>query len=131
MTIMASRSTLTQLAYMRFRRTNNGGCSFCAVHAEPTGQLVRTYGQMMILRNRFPYARWDGWAVGEHLMVVPVRHVTTLHELTAEETDDFVRLIGEYDAAGYSFYHRSHGNASKSMPHTHGHLIRPRRPSES
>ena len=123
---MLSRSIRNELAYVSYRRHQSGGCGFCDAYTDWSDQLVRTYKSMMILRNKFPYARWDGWKVGEHLMIVPVRHITTLAEMTVDEEDDFMTLMAEYDISGYSFYHRSHGNKSKSMPHIHGHLIKPR-----
>lgn len=123
---MISRSIKHEIAYKTYRRKQAGECGFCQAYAESGEQVVKIYNSMMILRNKFPYVRWDGWRVGEHLMIVPIRHSTTLRELSIEEEDDFMTLMAEYDEAGYSFYHRSHGNKSKSMPHIHGHLIKPR-----
>ena len=40
--------------------------------------VVEQVGTMMVLRNLFPYARWDAMPVQEHLMVVPGRHVLSL-----------------------------------------------------
>lgn len=120
------RSLKHEVAYKSYRKKQEGKCGFCQAYEQSLPQVVKIHHSMMIVRNKFPYARWDGWKVGEHLMIVPVRHLTTLSELSVTEEDDFMTLMAEYDEAGYSFYHRSHANTSKSMQHIHGHLIKPK-----
>lgn len=123
---MFPRSFLTHIRYARFRRFDNGGCDFCSAHANKTSQLIKDVGTMAILSNRFPYSRWDGWKVGEHLMIVPARHVTSLSNLTEQESLDLMACVTDYETNGYSFYIRSHANKSKSVPHLHGHMIKSR-----
>lgn len=81
---------------------------------------------MAVLHNRFPYSRWDGWKVGEHLMIIPLRHATNLESLTTNELNDLTTLMRQYELDGYSFYLRSDANRSRSMAHLHGHLIKPK-----
>ena len=125
LTSMPLRSLRTQLAYNRYRKSAPDTCGFCELHGAPTAQLVETFDTMMLVRNRFPYSRWDGWEVAEHLMVVPKRHLTKLTDFNGEEAKEFAELLMKFDEEGYSFYHRSHANLSKTMPHVHGHLLRP------
>ncbi|MBC7512678.1 HIT domain-containing protein [Candidatus Saccharibacteria bacterium] len=87
-------------------------------------QVVAERGTMIILKARFPYARWDGWRVGEHLLVVPIRHTSSFSDMTELESADMMGIIQSYEAAGYSFYIRSASNRSRTMAHVHGHLIK-------
>jgi len=81
-------------------------------------------GEFVVIKNRFQYAVWDGCKVLDHLMVVPKRHVGGLGELTAQEKTEYVDLLAEYEARGYSFYSRAVHSATRSIIHLHTHLIK-------
>lgn len=58
-----------------------GGCVFCAALAKPDGPenwIVRREPHAFLILNIYPYN-------SGHVMVCPVRHVTSLSELSAEE----------------------------------------------
>src|SRR5689334_10318727 len=98
---MPPRTLRTEREYRRYLRQAGDACGYCIVRDSPTEQLIATHGTMMVLNNRFPYVRWDGWKVGSHRLLVPKRHVAALSEFSAEETKDLNELMVEYDAAGY------------------------------
>jgi len=62
--------------------------------------------------------------VTDHLMIVPKKHVESLHDLTSKEKIDIIDLIATYEKKGYNVYAREKGNATKSVPHQHTHLIK-------
>ncbi len=121
---MLHRSLKNHIAYKKYRKQNVDGCGFCTAISDQTDQVVRTEPSLTVLRNRYPYARWDGRSVQDHLMIVPTRHVTNLAAFTADETLEYFNILAEYESAGYSFYIRSDANRSKSMAHLHGHLLK-------
>jgi len=121
--MMSPRNLKNQLRYKRYMKNNPEGCGFCRAIEEDTDQVVRTHSSLTILRNMFPYSRWDGRGVADHLMIVPKRHITDTNSLAVQESQELIELMREYDMKGYSFYIRSDTNRSKSMAHLHGHLI--------
>ncbi|MES2876170.1 MAG: HIT domain-containing protein [Patescibacteria group bacterium] len=121
---MFPRSLKTELHYIRHRRKNPSGCEYCTAYDDGTSQLVGTHGSMMILKAKFPYARWDNWKVGVHLLIIPIRHTTSFASLDDSESVDMMHIIKEYEADGYSFYIRAATNRSRTMAHVHGHLIK-------
>jgi len=121
---MFPRSLRTELDYFFYRRTRPPGCAYCAAYQEGSGQGLAQGGTMLLMTARFPYARWDGWRVAEHLLVIPVRHTESFASFDDSETRDFMDVVKGYEADGYSFYIRSHANRTRTMPHVHGHLIR-------
>jgi ATP adenylyltransferase len=62
-------------------------CFLCVDTSDDEKALVVGRGEKsFIIMNRFPYTNG-------HIMVVPVRHVGSLEELTDEETLDMMRLV--------------------------------------
>lgn len=115
----------TTLAYREHRAALVDPCSFCLNHgaAHPGLPVVGTYGTMLVIPNDFPYVFWESRPVAEHLMVIPVRHLLTLAEMTDDETLDYVRAVREFEAKGFSVYTRAQANPSRSVGHLHTHLI--------
>jgi diadenosine tetraphosphate (Ap4A) HIT family hydrolase len=97
-------------------------CDFCAF-AIGDGLVVGESSHFWIAANLFAYNVWDDRNVDEHLMLLPKRHVTTLEELTAAERVDYLEQLVAYEKQNYSTYTRAPGNASKSVPHLHTHLV--------
>lgn len=98
-------------------------CDFCAF-AVDDGRIVGESSHFWIATNLFAYNVWDDRNVDEHLMLLPKRHVTTLEELTTAERTDYIEQLIAYEKQDYSTYTRAPGNASKSVPHLHTHLVR-------
>ena len=120
---MFPRSIKAEFGYYKYKKSKPAGCAFCSL-TESSSQVIETHSTMHILKNLFPYARWDGRKVLDHLMVVPIDHVTSLLQLDEPSTHELLTLVSRYEDDGYSFYLRSPHNKSRSVPHVHGHLIK-------
>ncbi len=71
-----------------------GGCIFCeaAAHPDPD-ELILIRGRVAyVILNLYPYNNG-------HLMVVPTRHVATLHASTPEELSELMRLTRHAEMA--------------------------------
>lgn len=103
-------------------------CVFCRLALEPveesTGVLWRSAHSYVAL-NAFPYG-------SGHLLVLPVRHVAALGELSDEEYDDFTRAIRSaslaldraYGADGMNVGMNLGQAAGAGIPrHLHGHVL--------
>ena len=97
------------------------GCAFCAPEAI---KILKTGKTMRLVRNKFPYEYWEHINVVDHLMVVPIRHVESISDFTAEEKIEAMDLFGTYEAMGYNVYGRAKENIIKTIPHQHTHLIK-------
>ncbi len=120
------RSRRKQLAYDKMARIP--GCAFCqlddrALNPQPR-TIVQKTAYMMVTANSFPYEFWEQLHIAEHLLLVPIRHVTTMDGLTPEERKDFIDLMCAYESQGYSVYSRSPDNIIRSVAHIHTHLIK-------
>jgi diadenosine tetraphosphate (Ap4A) HIT family hydrolase len=121
---MFPRSIRNELSYYRYKRTKPVGCVFCVIEPGKSDQVVWQGQHINVLKNKFPYSRWDGRKVTDHLMVVPLKHVTQLNKLSAAAVKELLDIVTDYEDRGYSFYIRSPHNKSRSVAHIHGHLIK-------
>jgi len=108
-------------------------CIFCAIVKGdpriPSRILLRTK-RLMVMLNLYPYNPG-------HLMVVPVRHVEKLQEMSKEELNEFlwmgvktVRLLEEaLHPAGVNMGLNLGAAAGASIDHLHLHVV-PRFPKE-
>jgi len=97
------------------------GCTFC------TGLSVNIIAEsetMVVVPNRVSYDVFEGRRVLEHLMIIPKRHVESIHHFTKQEKMDMVDFAGEYEAIGYNVYARGAGSVTRSVNHQHTHLIK-------
>lgn len=102
-------------------KTGKKACPFCTL---PDTQIVASGAHMLVIKNIFPYQFWDFMKVTDHLMVVPKRHVESIHELKPAERLDLIDLLADFQSKGYNMYAREQGNVIKSVPHQHTHLIK-------
>jgi len=121
---MFPRSIKNEFEYYRYKRTKPDGCAFCMIDIQGSEQIVEYGEHTAVLKNKFPYSRWDGRKVVDHLMIIPVKHVTLLNKLTPDATKELLDVVTRYEEEGYSFYIRSPHNKSRSVAHIHGHLIK-------
>ena len=76
------------MAYVKSPDAAQEGCPFCVLPAgdDDRGALIVHRGEVaFVILNAYPYNPG-------HLMVVPYRHVATLHELTREERHEITDL---------------------------------------
>jgi ATP adenylyltransferase len=107
---------------------DEGACVFCVLAdaevSDDTGVLWRSDLTYVAL-NAFPYG-------SGHLLVLPVRHVADLSDLSGEEYDDFSRAIRKAAAALEAAYHPDGLNVGMNLglaagagipKHLHGHVL--------
>ena len=104
-----------------FWATDPGLCVFCQKHP-----LVQ------VLRTEFFFAIFDGYPAREgHLLIVPVRHVALLADLTQEEFADLYPMLVQVDhfvretlgADAYNLGLNDGAAAGQTVPHLHFHII--------
>ncbi len=119
----SSRTRSMQRAYNTYMMESAGaeGCAFCS-----DGRVIvkEIFNEFRLLGNRFPYIVWDDYEVLEHLMLAPKRHVSIIADLNANEKDEYIELLGRYEALGYSIYSRAPIDVTRSVDHLHTHLMK-------
>jgi diadenosine tetraphosphate (Ap4A) HIT family hydrolase len=120
---IVARSRKEQKRYQKYAATRTNACDFCDF-TENAEQVLAQHVHFWVVKNMFGYDIWDGMDVGEHLMVVPKRHIDSIGHFTPEESKEYLKIISDYEVEGYSFYGRAAQNVSKSVQHQHTHLIR-------
>lgn len=78
-------------AYLKGEAPEVKGCLFCVSgqleeEARREGLVLAVSRFGLVMLNRFPYA-------GGHLMVAPIKHISSLEELSEEEHDGLFRLV--------------------------------------
>lgn len=88
--------------------------------------------EVAILKNELAYARYDIYPVNEgHILVVPLRHVSSFFDLTSEERDAIFKLVDELKALldkehqpdGYNIGINVGESAGQTVWHVHVHVI--------
>lgn len=104
------------------------GCVFCNAHAEPNDPdrlVVHVADHAIVLLNKFPYT-------SGHVMVAPIQHVASLHELTDEARSEIMALINEsvlvltdvYKPEGFNIGANVGKAAGAGIPtHLHFHIV--------
>lgn len=117
------RNRKHQKAYDIYRFDNPPtSCQFCAF-ANGADHIRRTYSHFWVVDNLFPYHIWDDSRTGEHLLLVPKRHIDSIAHFNTAELKEYVAILAEYESSGYSIYARSAQNQRKSVVHQHTHLL--------
>ncbi len=121
---MTTRTRRTEITYIKHRRNNkNVGCPFCRFEVNDN-QVVHEGKEFWIVKNIFPYDLWENLEVLDHLMIVPKRHVDSLHHFTPTELEEYTMTLAKYDKQGYSTYGRTSKNVAKTIAHQHTHLLK-------
>lgn len=96
-------------------------CPFC----NPANREVLSSSDFSyVTRNNFPYETFDGRKVKEHLMIVPVRHISKFSDFNHDEKSEYWQMLSDYHSAGYTSMTRSATDSGRSVPdHLHTHLL--------
>jgi ATP adenylyltransferase len=62
------------------------GCVFCKAPDNEEGLTLHSSSGMLVMMNKFPY-------INGHLLVAPIRHVSTLEKLTEQEMGKLLHLV--------------------------------------
>ena len=117
-----------RLKYVR-RLKNDDTCVFCSSGQEKTPSIKRLLlyktKHSQIVLNKYPYNNG-------HLMVCPLKHISSLFDLSDEEYDDLMKLIrfasklvkSVYSAQGLNIGINHEKAAGAGIPdHLHWHII--------
>ena len=96
-------------------------CGFCSM---PLNQIVRKYKDFIVVKNVFPYRSWFDFKISSHLMIVPKRHIKNVSQLSKTETEEYIKILGEFDKKGFSSYTKSEKDPARSIEHFHTHLLK-------
>lgn len=113
----------TYVNYLKHHVRANDICVFCDSGSHQD-MIVENYSLFRVIKNKFSYTLWDSSTVTEHLMVVPIRHVPSLSDLTTEEIVEYHQITSKYEDNGYDVYTRGAHSNMKSVVHVHTHLIK-------
>jgi ATP adenylyltransferase len=123
---MSFRRRSREIDYIRYRKNEKAKgqrCIFCEL-SEDHEQYIDESEYFWIVKNSFPYDLWDDLDVLEHRMIVPRKHTESLYALSDAALAEYGKLLGRYEADGFSIYARAQTVITKSVPHQHTHLIR-------
>ncbi len=122
---MATRSRKEEQKYALHRKTKSfkTECSFCAIHPDED-QFVSQTKSFMIVKNIYPYTLWDSQGVEDHLLLIPKTHTNSLSSFDNEAALEYVKLLSEYEKAGYDISARGYKSNRKTVTHHHTHLIK-------
>lgn len=113
-------------AYLKLPKSSK--CPFCNLEdkiANPyPRRIIKETKSMLVMNAMFPYMIWEYHDVLDHLMVVPKRHVSSMHELDAKERQEMMDIFCEFEAQGYAVYARPPQSARRTVSHIHEHLIK-------
>lgn len=118
------KTDIDYLRYRRQQRRDGKSCVFCQYLGDKQQSVVEDRGDWLVVKNDFPYRKWDWRTVSDHLMIIPKRHLTQLKEIYEKDWSTFGGIVADYDTKGYSIYLRSQANPLKTQPHLHWHLIK-------
>jgi ATP adenylyltransferase len=108
--------------------TDDGSCVFCALAADPvdesTGVIAKSELSFVVL-NAFPYG-------SGHVLVLPIRHVAEVREMTDAEYEDYYLILrrtilaleAAYGPDGMNIGMNLGQAAGAGIPkHLHGHVL--------
>lgn len=117
---MANHYRKTMQAYKARQKAK--GCPFC--NANTVAKAIYENEDLYIVPNLTKYDLWELHDVTDHLLIIPMRHVKTLSELSQKERMAIIDACAKYEAEGYSVYARGNGFVKRSVEHQHTHLIK-------
>jgi ATP adenylyltransferase len=124
----AWRESYVSSAFAGEHNRETGECVFCVLSNEPVGEssgVLRKTSYSFVVLNAFPYG-------SGHLLVLPLRHVAEIEDLSDEEYSDFaltlrdtvVALKKTYDPGGMNVGMNIGNAAGAGIPkHLHAHAL--------
>ena len=96
-------------------------CPFCTL---PQARIIDTSSYGLVVRDAFPISPG-------HTLIIPKRHVGSFFDLSSDEREDLMSLLGtakanveaEFKPDGYNIGINDGPVAGQTVPHLHVHLI--------
>ncbi len=122
---ISARSAAMRKAYVKYRKSlqlRGMPCPLCVDVSDR--EIVQSHPLFSVIKNDFPYYFFESVRVRSHLMLVPRRYIVDFPELTDDEASEYMEILREYSAQGYSSLTRSESSAQRSIQaHLHTHLL--------
>lgn len=102
---------------------NNNACGFCKPEVKETQEILRTEYSRLI----YPLAPM----IYENIMVIPIRHVALIEDLTSEELIDIFEVVKRvykyfqqfHKTTAYNLFINNGSAAGQHEPHVHFHFF--------
>lgn len=108
--------------YLKSRKVSKiTDCVFCDQENMVLRNLDNNLKYVRLIRPTAPYDYWDEREVLDHLMIIPIRHLSYISEFDDKETKEYFSLIGKYFQPQYSVFARSYGSVAD---HLHIHIFK-------
>src|SRR5882724_3879932 len=91
----------------RYRARKSQECPFCK--STTLAEAIFENEFIYIVPNLTKYDLWELHNVVDHLLIVPKRHVESLHELNPKERLAVIDAAADYEIKGYNVYARGVG----------------------
>ena len=96
-------------------------CAFCTL---PQARIIDASSYGLVVRDAFPISPG-------HTLIIPKRHVGSFFDLSSDEREDLMSLLGtakanveaEFKPDGYNIGINDGPVAGQTVPHLHVHLI--------
>jgi diadenosine tetraphosphate (Ap4A) HIT family hydrolase len=101
-------------------RFGEDDCPFCRDIKE-SRRIIWKWKFWCIILNDFPYIH-----TGEHIMLIPIRHIQYNHELLSEESSELpiaYRYIKNFYKQNQYFSFTRESMANRSVEHVHTHFL--------
>ena len=105
-------------------RLPNQDCVFCDETEMNPRSLDDSLKYFRVVETSPSYSYWDMKEVTSHLMIVPIRHIKCVSDLSESESQEYLSLIKEYSKLGYDVFARNQGSVIKTISHLHTHLFK-------
>lgn len=102
----------------------NQECVFCRKGYLEGRAVEGSNSLFTVVQALAPYDYWDMKKVQQHLMIVPNRHISSLHSMSDAESEKYVAMVKEYAKNNYDVYVRNHESKIKTITHLHIHCFK-------
>jgi diadenosine tetraphosphate (Ap4A) HIT family hydrolase len=116
------RKTVAVYSKLNAKDAKRDTCHFCNIGVKE--EVITENATMVVVANRVSYDIFEDRQVTDHLLVIPKKHHDSIQTFNDQEKLDSMKIIGDYEARGYSVYARGMGSTTRSVKHQHTHLLK-------
>lgn len=115
-----------QKKYIKYLKKDvpNEDCVFCRDGYLEGRAVTGTNKIFTVVEALAPYDFWDMKKVKKHLMIIPNRHISSLHDMNEKESKKYADMTKDYAKKGYDIFVRNHSSKVKSITHLHVHCFK-------
>lgn len=102
----------------------NEDCVFCREGYLESRAVEGKNKSFTIVEALAPYDFWDMKKVERHLMIIPNRHISSLHDMNQAESKEYAHITKQYAKKGYDVFVRNNASKVKTVTHLHIHCFK-------